>query len=51
LSRQLLSLETTRLRYDFFVSGHLVMPEQVHLLLSEPRRAALAKTLQALKLS
>jgi putative transposase len=45
------SLETMRLRYDFVVAGYVVMPEHVHLLLSEPKRAVLAKALQALKLS
>jgi putative transposase len=40
-----------RLRYDFFVTGYVVMPEHVHLLVSEPRKAILAKALQALKLS
>ena len=40
-----------RLRYEFFVAGYVVMPEHVHLLVSEPRRALLAKALQALKLS
>jgi putative transposase len=44
------SLEAMRLRYDFFVSGYVVMPEHVHLLVSEPRKALLAKALQALKL-
>ena len=45
------SLETMRVRYDFFVTGYVVMPEHVHLLVSEPKRAVLAKALQALKLS
>jgi len=45
------SLETMRVRYDFFVSGYVVMPEHVHLLLGEPKKGALAKALQALKLS
>jgi putative transposase len=45
------SLEVMRLRYDFFVTGYVVMPEHVHLLLSEPKKAVLAKALQALKLS
>ena len=45
------ALETMRVRYDFFVSGYVVMPEHVHLLVSEPRLAVLAKALQALKLS
>jgi putative transposase len=40
-----------RLRYDFVVAGYVVMPEHVHLLLSEPKRSELAKALQALKLS
>jgi putative transposase len=45
------SLETMRLRYNFFVTAYVVMPEHVHLLLSEPRRALLSKALQAIKLS
>ena len=45
------SLEAMRIRYDFFVFGYVVMPEHVHLLVSEPRKAILAKVLQALKLS
>jgi len=45
------SLESMRLRYDFFVTGYVVMPEHVHLLISEPTHAILAKALQALKLS
>ncbi len=45
------SLEVMRLRYDFFVTGYVVMPEHVHFLVSEPQRAVLAKALQALKLS
>lgn len=45
------SLEAMRVRYGFFVSAYVVMPEHVHLLLSEPRKANLATALQALKLS
>ena len=45
------SLETMRTRYDFVIHGYVVMPEHVHLLVSEPRKAILAKVLQALKLS
>ena len=45
------SLEAMRLRYDFVVAGYVVMPEPVHLLVSEPKRAFLGKALQALKLS
>jgi hypothetical protein len=37
------SLETMRLRYGFHVIGYVVMPEHVHLLLSEPKLAVLAK--------
>ncbi len=45
------SLETMRVRYDFVVAGYVVMPEHVHMLVSEPKRAVLSKALQALKLS
>jgi putative transposase len=45
------SLEFMRKRYDFAVIGYVVMPEHVHLLVSEPKNAALAKAIQALKLS
>ena len=45
------ALEAMRLRYDFVVAGYVVMPEHVHLLVSEPKRAILAKALQALNLS
>jgi putative transposase len=45
------SLETMRVRYAFSVLGYVVMPEHVHLLLSEPKEGLLAKVLQALKLS
>jgi putative transposase len=40
-----------RLRYKLEVAGYVVMPEHVHLLLSEPRRDLLAVGLQALKIS
>ena len=45
------ALERVRLRYLFAVAGYVVMPEHVHLLLNEPRRALLSKAIQALKLS
>ncbi len=45
------SLETMRIRYGFYVSGYVVMPEHVHILISEPESAVLARALQALKLS
>jgi putative transposase len=45
------ALERVRLRYLFVVSGYVVMPEHVHLLVNEPQRALLSKAIQALKLS
>ncbi len=37
------SLEQTRRSYRFDVIGYVVMPEHVHLLLSEPARATLSR--------
>ncbi len=45
------ALEAMRVRYEFYVIGYVVMPEHVHMLVSEPRKALLAKAIQALKLS
>ena len=45
------SLELTRKRYNFEVLGYVVMPEHVHLLVSEPPNDLLSKALQALKIS
>ncbi len=45
------SLEAVRSRYVLFVFGYVVMPEHVHLLVSEPRRGTLDRTIQALKTS
>jgi putative transposase len=45
------SLERTRHRYRFCVIGYVVMPEHVHLLVSEPEQSSLATALQALKQS
>ncbi len=45
------SLESMRIRYEFVVAGYVIMPEHVHLMVNEPRKAILAKALQALKLS
>jgi putative transposase len=45
------ALERTRAKYQFLVIGYVVMPEHVHLLLSEPSNAPLATALHALKLS
>jgi putative transposase len=45
------ALETARRRYVFFVYGYVVMPEHLHLLVSEPRRATLDRAIQAIKTS
>src|SRR5579862_3428704 len=43
------TLETVRRWYGFWLLGYVVMPEHVHLLLSEPERENLALVLQMLK--
>ena len=45
------ALERVRCRYLFVVGGYVVMPEHVHLLVNEPGRGLLSRTVQALKLS
>jgi REP-associated tyrosine transposase len=45
------SLEQVRLQYRLYITGYVAMPEHVHLLLSEPPDAPLAKALQSLKQS
>jgi putative transposase len=45
------ALERVRRRYLFVVGGYVVMPEHVHLLVNEPVRGLLSRTVQALKLS
>jgi putative transposase len=45
------SLEQTRRAYHFVIVGYVVMPEHVHLLVSEPETASLATAMQALKQS
>jgi putative transposase len=45
------SLEIIRRKYGLFIIGYVVMPEHVHLLLTEPERSNLAAALQALKQS
>ena len=45
------SLEETRRSYRFDVIGYVVMPEHVHLLVTEPERTILATALKALKQS
>ena len=42
-------LEAVRRRYRFVVVGYVVMPEHVHLLLSEPERGNPSVVMQALK--
>ncbi|HWO32640.1 MAG TPA: transposase [Candidatus Acidoferrum sp.] len=44
-------LERMRVRYRFAVIGYVVMPEHVHLLISEPLIGNPSKILQAVKLS
>lgn len=38
-----------RLKYDFVISGYVVMPEHFHLLISEPRIGKLSLVMQVLK--
>ncbi|HYX68440.1 MAG TPA: transposase, partial [Terriglobales bacterium] len=40
-------LEQTRLRFSLRVYGFVVMPEHVHLLVSEPERTLLANAIQS----
>jgi putative transposase len=42
-------LEQVRLRYSFVVVGYVVMPEHIHLLISEPDRGTPSTVLQVLK--
>ena len=44
-------LEATRVLYDFRVTGYVLMPEHVHLLLSEPESKSLSTVLGVLKRS
>jgi putative transposase len=45
------ALERVRQRYRFIVAGYVVMPEHVHLLVSEPQKSTVAGVVHALKLS
>jgi putative transposase len=45
------ALEQARRAYGFYVTGYVIMPEHVHLLISEPERSTLARALQAMKQS
>jgi REP-associated tyrosine transposase len=42
-------LETVRQRHKFVIAGYVLMPEHVHLLISEPQIGTVAVTLQVLK--
>jgi len=43
------TLERVRQWYDIYVTGYVVMPEHVHLLISEPERGKLSVAIQMLK--
>jgi putative transposase len=45
------SLERTRLRYGFCILAYVIMPEHVHLLVTEPRSGLLSTAVQAMKIS
>jgi putative transposase len=45
------TLEQIRRRYVFHVFGYVIMPEHVHLMVSEPGRGMLDRAIQALKTS
>jgi putative transposase len=45
------ALERVRQRCFLAVAGYVVMPEHIHLLISEPKSALLSRAIQALKLS
>jgi putative transposase len=44
-------LERMRVRYEFFVIGYVLIPEHVHLLVSESTHGPLSRALHAIKLS
>ena len=43
------SLEVMRLRYQFVVSGYVVMPKHIHLLVGEPKKVLLSKATRPLE--
>ncbi len=43
------TLEAIRQRHEFFLYGYVIMPNHVHLLLSEPKHHLLSSTLRVLK--
>lgn len=42
-------LEEVRKKFEFRLIGCVIMPEQVHLLISEPRKGNLSRVMQVLK--
>ena len=44
-------LECTHLRYDFLIYGFVVVPNHVHLLISEPKQGTIATVIQSLKIA
>lgn len=42
-------LEQVRRKYKFFITGYVVMPEHVHILVSEPEDGKLSSAIQVLK--
>jgi putative transposase len=42
-------LEKTRQKYEFEIAGYVVMPEHVHLLVSEPENGTLSTAVQVVK--
>ena len=42
-------LEEARKKFDFRLIGYVVMPEHVHLLISEPKKGNVSRVLQVLK--
>ena len=42
-------MERTRRKHHFYITGYVVMPEHVHLLLSEPQVGKLSATIQVIK--
>ena len=45
------ALERMRLRMQFVVAGYVIMPEHIHMMVSEPKRCSIAGLLHGLKLS
>ena len=45
------ALERARVQYGFYIVAYVVMPEHVHLLMSEPERGSLASAIQSMKQS